>query len=830
MQLANQLHAAGLAVFPCYPNKTPAVAKGASWKAVSHEPPDRLSWPSELVGVPIPAGVYVIDLDKYKGATREAVEVALGCQLPWDAALIQTTPQGGEHYAFRAGSACRNGSNMLDVAGFDARAAGKGYICTGAGYQHQGFGPYALTRPDALPELPAPALARLTQPPAPSQPPLPPRAATAQDTEAVRDALRHLDPGCSRSEWVRVGLALKHHYGDDGLTLYDEWSRGELWPDGCPDNYRAEDMALQWGSYKAEGETTVGTVFYLAMAAGYRPPPSLDTALAFGPGATSSEAFNAMVDRINERGTDPKATDELVRDIAGMQCSALQRDVLVLALKAALREARLMDRELSLQLDRQLRPVTSSTQGPTSPGLPHYVDVTALVPAPLTRASAVHGQNALTMLTELFDNRLAVRMGRGHFWNGRNWQLVPDELLSTLTFRALMPEQSKAPNVAGTKTALMALAPGLPESPRDTRIYFRDCVLDAVTGEATPHAAANYNIGTLTVDYTPGAPLTEWTAFVHGIFGGEPDGEDRMALLQEILGWAMMRTDLNVQKCVAFDGASRAGKGVILDTLQAILGLDTCGTVTFANMDDGKTQSAFRHYDVVVDFEAKPPGGAAMKTAIGFMNKVASNEQVSIQLLNTQAPWAGRLNCKLVISCNGIPAMLDDTGATTNRFLVLYFTRSFAGREDKQLTTRIRSELPAVAAWAVEGARRLVANNGVFTVPATSDDALVELRSANQPLIEFIEAHLEFTPGARVHASDIWQAYRVYAADANISLPRRNAFYRSLQRALLGSSCERTRAIRIDGITSTGYVGLQLRPFEPAGVSRAFQVHEGGKQ
>lgn len=100
-QTAQQLKAHGLGVFPCLQNKMPAVPKGTSWKDWAHAELNALPWPSDIVGVPIPSGVVVLDLDTYKGITREYVEAGAGFAIPWDAAHIQTTQSGGQHYAFR---------------------------------------------------------------------------------------------------------------------------------------------------------------------------------------------------------------------------------------------------------------------------------------------------------------------------------------------------------------------------------------------------------------------------------------------------------------------------------------------------------------------------------------------------------------------------------------------------------------------------------------------------------------------------------------------------------------------------------------------------------
>lgn len=44
------------------------------------------------------------------------------------------------------------------------------------------------------------------------------------DLKKVRALLEDHDPDVAYDEWVKVGMALHHELGDDGLTLWDEWS------------------------------------------------------------------------------------------------------------------------------------------------------------------------------------------------------------------------------------------------------------------------------------------------------------------------------------------------------------------------------------------------------------------------------------------------------------------------------------------------------------------------------------------------------------------------------------------------------------------------------
>jgi hypothetical protein len=304
-QLAEQLAASGLGVFPCSANKKPAIPKGDSWKDHAKVDPAGVAWWSGIVGVPVPAGTCIIDLDTYKGVTREDVEGLLGCSLPWDAAQIQTTMQGGQHYAFGVDWPVRFGSSLEGLKGLDTRTAGDGYIATGTGYTWAGFGVLALAHPAALPRLPDAARAVLEVVERDHEPVELPEG--DRDVDTVMSALRCVDPSCTRTAWVKVGLALRHHFHDEpdmGLGVFELWSSGQLWGDGDeePENYVSEHMETQWSSFKAEGDTTIGSLFYEAIQGGWLPPATLDTAAAFGAGAAPARQRPALHSRACRQG------------------------------------------------------------------------------------------------------------------------------------------------------------------------------------------------------------------------------------------------------------------------------------------------------------------------------------------------------------------------------------------------------------------------------------------------------------------------------------------------------------------------------------------------
>lgn len=251
--------------------KSPKIPAGADWHTYD-APPDAMRR-ARNIGVVIPAGVVALDLDVYKGVTREAVDKQLGCALEWDKALLQTTVSGGEHYIFSvpAGVVIKQGTNVAGIAGLDTRTTGKGWLCSGRGYTvRDGFGDaLAAMQTATWPALPAPAIAKLAEPPA--KPARDPSTAsgdpfTGQQYDDLREALGFIDAD-ARDTWLQVGMALHSTGAPEARELWDEWAA-----QSPKFETRAQEQA--WRSFKPRADGVgVGTLFQLAKKAGWEGRP-----------------------------------------------------------------------------------------------------------------------------------------------------------------------------------------------------------------------------------------------------------------------------------------------------------------------------------------------------------------------------------------------------------------------------------------------------------------------------------------------------------------------------------------------------------------------------
>ena len=97
-----------------------------------------------------------------------------------------------------------------------------------------------------MPSAAFPAVPRIVRPIRQWQP-------RTDDDRRIRNALANINAD-DRDVWLRVGMALKSHYGGSGRDLWDQWSRQS----------KKFDEAMQnriWRSLRDNG-VNIGTIFY----------------------------------------------------------------------------------------------------------------------------------------------------------------------------------------------------------------------------------------------------------------------------------------------------------------------------------------------------------------------------------------------------------------------------------------------------------------------------------------------------------------------------------------------------------------------------------------
>ena len=747
------IKSAGLGCFPCKQNKHPIVEKGQDWRVAAFLPEDKLD-KSNIWGVLIPPRILIIDLDLYKineklnrKITREDVDNILNCKLPWDQSLIQKTQRGGEHHAF-----------LVDFNDYPASIKqengrlleGFDTKVTGKGYIC--FGHKYTEVGSGIVGL--------------SNPGGFPRLPDAAYEVLRRDFNRYMLPS---SPIIKIDL--------DELTnvfrVHEALTRID--PDCGRDRWRNIGFALKHGF----GDDPRGFEFWNRWSRG----------------------------DFSGKGIPKKYIEQ---DIIKQWKSFKQDKEGGITIKSLYRyasEPMSMD-EIS-ELVGKHEPVDPSPHSPT------IIHVNNIPPREITdhpitdknKTKYVDEECVSKILKGAYGDRFISLDGIPRWWSGREWEYLRDTDLINFLFDSLPKRYRDMNRIKRIREAFLHRIPKIDTPEPSKKIFFRDGVLDLYSGKFEPHKKENYNIGTLSVNYGDKCSIVEWEKFLISMFGSLND--DRVKLLQEIMLWLLIHHNLGIEKYIAFVGASRAGKGLILKLLGIILGSGFCGSFNFDALGTVQGHDALWEYQVLIDSEAKAPKRDDKVSTLATIQKVTSDEIISSRRFRENEYRRGKVNCKIIIACNNLPVFTDNSGASVSRVIILKFTKSFSGKEDFNLYKRLSKETVGIVHWALEARERMIANNWVFTKPESSVEEMTDLESLSIPLSGFIEDYLIFDPGYKISTDDLYEAYKIKRSMDNLSIWDIKTFRKMLKDTLLGKDVKWGQYM-INGKRVQGAKGIKI--------------------
>jgi len=312
-------------------------------------------------------------------------------------------------------------------------------------------------------------------------------------------------------------------------------------------------------------------------------------------------------------------------------------------------------------------------------------------------------------------------------------------------------------------------------------------LLDVDKGELHVHTPALFNVNALPFPFDPTARCPEWLKFVGQLWPNDPES---IAALQEIMGY-LLTPDTSRQKAFLVVGPKRSGKGTIARALSFLLGPDNVCAPTLAGMATNFGLAPLIGKRVAIVSDARLGGRADQAVIAERLLSISGEDSITIDR-KYQSGWTGRLQARFLILTNELPRLTDSSGALASRFVILTMSNSFYGHEDLRLTEKLQTEAPGLLNWALDGLRRL-RENGHFTQPSSSDDAVSSLEDLASPVGTFVRDRCLLGPERKATSDELYNAYRGWASDQGHHLPSKAVFSRDLHAAVPGLRTERPR-------------------------------------
>ncbi len=237
----------------------------------------------------------------------------------------------------------------------------------------------------------------------------------------------------------------------------------------------------------------------------------------------------------------------------------------------------------------------------------------------------------------------------------------------------------------------------------------------------------------LAIKYDPDATCPRWEKFMAELFEGAEDAEDRIKLLAEFIGCAMIGKSTRYAKCLWLTGGGNNGKSTMAEVIE---GLFAKGSVASISPKDWCDEKKYYLHHLM---------GARLNIVTEMFDTRLSNTEVYKAVISGDAvegrqirgnPIRFRPTAGHILACNNLPMTSDQSDGFWRRAVVLRMDADFTGKEKQQetLVETLKNELPGIAVWAIRGFQRLV-EQGSYTIPKSSAEAKLDWKNDSDEII-----------------------------------------------------------------------------------------------
>ena len=297
------------------------------------------------------------------------------------------------------------------------------------------------------------------------------------------------------------------------------------------------------------------------------------------------------------------------------------------------------------------------------------------------------------------------------------------------------------------------------------------------------------------VDYAPNATAPLWDKFLHEIFAGD---EELISWIQRAVGYSLTG-DTSEQVLVILYGTGANGKSVLLEILSYLLGNYAANT-PFSTFEASKRNEATNDL-------------AALKGK-RFVTAIETNEDRRLDEARVKSVTGGdAITCrflfgefftykptfKIWMAVNHKPLIKGTDRGIWRRIRLIPFLQNFEGKADRELVSKLKTELPGILNWALIGLREWK-QYGLGTAKAI-ELASDEYRNESDLLQQWVDEFVTLDSNEKTGCADAYNSFKEWSKSRGYPVFSMNSFSRGMtEKGFKGKSNGKRRE----------YVGLKV--------------------
>ncbi len=296
--------------------------------------------------------------------------------------------------------------------------------------------------------------------------------------------------------------------------------------------------------------------------------------------------------------------------------------------------------------------------------------------------------------------------------------------------------------------------------------------VDLQTGFLRPHQQTDHLTKLIDIAYDPEASCPQWEDFLDTIFHSN---QELIAYVQRALGYSL--TGDTREQCLFLGyGTGANGKSTFLELARAVAGEYSTQAAfsSFLHTDRDTVRNdlaGLRSSRLVVASESDE--GKRLSESV--VKSLTGGDTIKARFLY-QEYFSFTPSLKLWLGTNHKPTIKGTDYAIWRRIHLIPFTVTIPPeQQDKQLQTRLRTELPGILAWAVRGCQEWLA--GGLQPPEAVIAATEAYRTEQNQFEQWLSDCCQCLPHLQTSASDLFNSYQQWTGDKVMT---QNMFVRKL--------------------------------------------------
>ena len=285
------------------------------------------------------------------------------------------------------------------------------------------------------------------------------------------------------------------------------------------------------------------------------------------------------------------------------------------------------------------------------------------------------------------------------------------------------------------------------------------------------HAAKYGATFTLPFEYRPelASRCNRFFEFLTDCWGNEDDFQERVQALQEAMAASMFGIATDYQRAFLLVGKAGTGKTVLLDILGSLVPPQGMSSLSPEQWGKEFSQTSLIGKILNICPELPESGAIAGNT---FKAVVEGSPQETCY--KGRDRFLYRPMCAHWFGSNFMPISKDSSRGFTRRWLMLDFNNVVPKEKQikKLAESIVADEREAIAAWAMEGLKRL-RKQGDYTQPASHKRRMEQLRRINNSVKAFLDANtnIQMDEQSVTTARDLYDQYNFHQKDIGRGTP-----------------------------------------------------------